>query len=57
MYMLYVPNVDAFYNHAVAAGAIPSGPPSDTPYGRVAAVKDPMGNDWYIANPIKGVQE
>ena len=56
MYMLYVPNVDAFYNHAVAEGAISAGPPSDQPYGRVAAVKDPMSNDWYIANPTKGAQ-
>ncbi len=56
MYMLYVPDVDAFYNHAVAEGAVAAGPPSDQPYGRVAAVKDPMGNDWYIANPAKGAQ-
>jgi PhnB protein len=47
---LYVPDVDATYQQAVRAGAVPAQPPADQPYGdRVAQVNDPAGNIWYIA--------
>ncbi len=47
---LYVPDADATYAQAVAAGATSINAPSDTPYGdRYAAVTDPHGNQWYIA--------
>src|SRR5207344_1976863 len=42
---LYVPNVDAFYDRAVRAGAQPTYPPTDHPYGdRGAGVTDEWGN-------------
>jgi PhnB protein len=51
---LAVDNVDAAYDRAVAAGASSVESPADQPYGdRRAAVKDPAGNAWYFAAPIK----
>jgi PhnB protein len=50
MFYVYVPNVDAVYQQAVAAGATSFQEPTDQPYGdRNAAVKDNFGNKWYIA--------
>ena len=47
---LYVPNVDAVYQRAVAAGGVSSMEPMDQFYGdRTGGVKDPAGNTWYIA--------
>ena len=47
---LYVPDADAVYRQAVAAGAKPLYPPKDQPYGdRVDGVEDAWGNTWYIA--------
>jgi uncharacterized glyoxalase superfamily protein PhnB len=49
----YVPDVDAAFARAVAAGATVLGPPSDRPYGdRGAEVADPFGNHWYLATVI-----
>ena len=46
---LYVPDVDAVYRQAVAAGAASMMAPSDQFYGdRSAGVKDPFGNTWWI---------
>ena len=51
---LYVPDVDAVYRRALAAGATSISEPADQPYGdRNAGVKDPFGNTWYIATHIK----
>jgi PhnB protein len=56
MFYLYVPNVDATYSRALAAGASSMSMPADQPYGdRTAAVKDTFGNEWYIATHIKDV--
>jgi PhnB protein len=56
MFYLYVPNVDAAYRRALAAGATSSQQPADQSYGdRTAAVKDTFGNQWYIATHIKDV--
>jgi PhnB protein len=53
---LYVPDVDATYRKALAAGAVSITEPKDEPYGdRNAGVKDPFGNIWYIGTPIKDV--
>ena len=53
-YYLYVPDVDAVYHRALAAGAKSLSEPGDMPYGdRVGGVKDAFGNDWYIATHIK----
>ncbi len=56
MFYLYVPDVDAVYRRALAAGATSSQPPADQSYGdRTAAVKDAFGNQWYIATHVKDV--
>lgn len=47
---LYVPDADAVYARAVAAGAKSIYPPDDKPYGdREAGVQDLAGNLWFIA--------
>ncbi len=54
-FYLYVPDADALYQQAVAAGAKPLYPPSDQPYGdRVGGVEDAWGNTWYIASRLAG---
>jgi uncharacterized glyoxalase superfamily protein PhnB len=57
MFYLYVPNMEAFYRQALAAGATSFQEPIDQPYGdRNAGVKDNFGNKWYIATHIKDLQ-
>jgi len=57
MFYLYVPNMEAVYRQAIAAGATSFQEPTDQPYGdRNAAVKDPFGNKWYIATHIRDVK-
>ncbi len=47
---LYVPDVDATYARALAAGGESVNAPEDKPYGeRGAGVRDPSGNTWWIA--------
>lgn len=47
---LYVPDADAAYRRALAAGAISTHEPVDQSYGdREAGVRDLAGNNWYIA--------
>jgi len=54
---LYVPDVDAAYTRALAAGASSMFEPADQPYGdRNAGVKDAFGNTWYLAAHVKDVQ-
>jgi uncharacterized glyoxalase superfamily protein PhnB len=50
---LYVNNADATFDHALAAGATSIYRPADEhPSGdRWGALKDPFGNNWYIATP------
>jgi PhnB protein len=56
MFYVYVPDCDAVYRRALAAGATSSQSPADQSYGdRTAAVKDAFGNQWYIATHIKDV--
>lgn len=53
---VYVPDADAVYQRALAAGAESLGAPEDRPYGeRQGGVKDPTGNLWYIATRLPGV--
>jgi PhnB protein len=53
MFYLYVPDVDAAYRRALAAGAASMFEPKDQPYGdRNAGVKDAFGNQWYLAAPV-----
>ena len=50
---MYVPDADAVYQRAMAAGAESLYPPADQPYGdRVGGVRDACGNNWYIATHI-----
>jgi PhnB protein len=57
MFYLYVPNMEAVYRQALAAGATSFQEPTDQPYGdRNAGVKDNFGNKWYIAAHIRDVQ-
>jgi uncharacterized glyoxalase superfamily protein PhnB len=52
-FYLYVPDVDALYRQAVAAGAESMFEPRNEPYGdRVGGVKDAWGYTWYIATAI-----
>ena len=47
---VYVPDTDAFYAQAVAAGAKGITPPYTAPYGdRAANIIDPFGNTWFLA--------
>ena len=50
---LWVPDVDATYAAALAAGAASESEPEDKPYGhRNAGVVDPGGNTWWIGSPV-----
>jgi PhnB protein len=56
MFYLYVPDCDAVYRRALAAGATSIAEPTDHPYGdRSGGVQDAFGNQWYIATHIKDV--
>jgi uncharacterized glyoxalase superfamily protein PhnB len=47
---VYVPDVDAAFERAIAAGATPVMRPTDQDYGdRDSALKDAFGNEWYLA--------
>ncbi len=53
---LYVPDVDALYSRAIAAGAESVAAPTNQFYGdRMAGVKDPCGNTWWMATHIEDV--
>lgn len=48
---LYVPDVDATYRQAVAAGAVSVAAPTDMFWGdRHARIRDPFGHEWSIAS-------
>ena len=50
---VFVPDVDATFRRAVAAGATSLGEPADRPYGeRAGFARDRFGNHWYIATPL-----
>ena len=53
---LYVADVDAIFNQAVAAGASVVRPLQNQFYGdRTGGVKDPFGYQWYIATHVEDV--
>jgi uncharacterized glyoxalase superfamily protein PhnB len=53
---LQVPNGDAVFDQAVAAGATPLRPMTDQPYGdRSGVILDPFGHRWSIASRIENV--
>ncbi len=50
---VYVPDVDAAFERAMAAGAKSLGAPEDRSYGeRAGFVEDRFGNHWYIATHL-----
>jgi PhnB protein len=52
---VYVPDADATYARAMAAGCRSLVAPMDMPYGdREADVTDPFGNNWYIGTRQEG---
>jgi PhnB protein len=51
---LYVPDVDAAFRRAVAAGATPTQPPQTMFWGdRFGTVTDPFGHTWSIATHVE----
>lgn len=53
---LYVDDVDAVFEQAVAAGAKATRPPADQFYGdRSASLEDPFGHKWMVATHIEDV--
>ena len=56
MLYVYVPDTDATYQAALAAGAVSVMEPADQFYGdRNAGVKDACGNQWWIATHVEDV--
>ena len=54
---MYVPDTDATYSRALAAGATTVRGLEDAPYGdRTATVADPAGNMWSLATHLKDVK-
>ena len=54
--MVYVENVDAVFNQAVAAGAKVVRPVENKFYGdRIGGLEDPFGYQWYISTHIEDV--
>lgn len=54
---VYVPDTDAAYQRALAAGARSIEEPRDTPYGdRRSMIEDEWGNTWQIAT-YRGTRE
>jgi PhnB protein len=50
---VYVPDTDAVYAQALAAGAKSVQPPYTAPYGdRAAGITDPFGNTWFLATSL-----
>jgi PhnB protein len=53
---LYVPDADASYQQALAAGGVSMMEVTNQPYGdRHGGVKDPAGNTWWVATRIEDV--
>jgi PhnB protein len=51
--MVSVPDCDATYKAALAAGAVSEREPEDQPYGdRMCGVRDPFGYRWYVATHL-----
>jgi PhnB protein len=54
--MIYVPDCDATYKQALAAGAKSVREPADQVYGdRMGGVEDPFGFQWWVATHVKDV--
>lgn len=54
--LLYVEDVDAVFNRAVAAGAKVKRPVANQFYGdRMGGIVDPFGHKWYLATHVEDV--
>ncbi len=54
----YVTDADSVYRRAIQAGGVSIQEPADQFYGdRVAAVRDPEGNQWWIATHKEDLSE
>lgn len=54
--LLYVQNVDSFFNQAVSAGAKVDRPIKDQFYGdRSGSLSDPFGHAWHVATHVEDV--
>jgi PhnB protein len=48
-----VNSADATFDRAIRAGGAPLREPADQPQGgRMAGVRDPSGNHWYVVSPV-----
>ncbi len=57
-FYLYVANVDAVYERAIAAGATPVQPVEDQFYGdRIGTLRDPFGHVWVLATHREDLSE
>ena len=57
-FMIYVPDVDAAFAQAVAAGATPVQEPADMFWGdRTAKVNDTVGYRWTLASHVRDVSQ
>ena len=55
---VYVDDVDNLYRRAIAAGGVAVREPETTFYGdRSAGVKDPCGNNWWLACHVEDVSK
>lgn len=55
---LYVDDCDAVYGQALQAGGVSVTKPTDVPWGdRVARVRDPFGNLWWIMTRMENLTE
>jgi PhnB protein len=53
---VYVEDVDAIYQRALAAGATSQRAPEDQFYGdRNAQIRDPFGHSWFLSTRIEEV--
>jgi PhnB protein len=58
MLNVYVPDCDAVYKKALAAGGTSVREPADQFYGdRTSGVNDPWGNQWFISTHVEDVSE
>ncbi|MEP6921031.1 MAG: VOC family protein [bacterium] len=56
--MIYVDDVDAVFNRAIAEGASSERPLETKFYGdRSGSLKDPFGHSWHIATHVEDVSE
>ena len=57
-FMIYVTDVDAAFEQAVAAGATPVQPPTDMFWGdRSGKINDPYGYRWTLASHVRDVSQ